>query len=68
MALRNSISRNKDLVQKLIELNIEEILKNIMKNDKIKCKDSVKALLRDMGCDIELKELWTGSGKTLTNI
>jgi hypothetical protein len=65
LALRNSISRNRQLGDKLLELRIEEILLRIMKNPELKCNDEVKSVLRDLGCDIELKELWTGSGKNL---
>lgn len=27
------------------------------------CEDLAKAALRDLGCDVELKELWTGTGQ-----
>lgn len=61
--MRNSISRKRELGQKLLELKVEEILRSIMNNENlIKCHDSAKAVLRDLGCHIELKELWTGTG------
>jgi hypothetical protein len=28
--------------------------------------EEAKSVLRDLGCQIELKELWTGSGKVMT--
>lgn len=27
------------------------------------CEDLAKAALRDLGCEVELKELWTGTGQ-----
>jgi len=65
LALRNSISRNRQFGEKLLELRIEEILQQIMKNSDLNCNDEVKAVLRDLGCNVELKELWIGTGKTL---
>jgi len=65
LALRNSISRNRQLGEKLLELRIEEILQQIMKNSDLNCNDEVKAVLRDLGCNVELKELWIGTGKNL---
>jgi len=29
------------------------------------CHDEAHAALRDLGCKVELKELWTGSGNQL---
>ena len=30
------------------------------------CFEEAKAVLRDLDCKVELKELWTGTGKNLT--
>jgi hypothetical protein len=65
LALRNSISRNKALGDKLLELRAEEILRKILNQTDSQCHDEVKSVLRDLGCQVELKELWTGSGKKL---
>lgn len=67
MALRNSISRNRNLGSKLLELRIEEILRKILNQNDAQCYDEVKSVLRDLGCQVELKELWTGTGKNLDN-
>lgn len=36
-----------------------------MNNPELNCTEEVKPVLRDLGCEVELKELWSGSGKTL---
>ena len=79
--MRNSISRNRALGEKLLDLKIEDTLRQIMNQKKStggtggsgggggggggECHEEAKAVLRDLGCHIELKELWTGSGKVL---
>lgn len=67
MAMRNSISRNRNLGSKLLELRVEEILRKILNQNDPQCYDEVKSVLRDLGCQVELKELWTGTGKNLGN-
>lgn len=65
-ALRNSISRNKSYGEKLLELKIEPILVDLMSNKEFaSCHEDAKTVLRDLGCEIHLKELWTGTGKNL---
>ena len=66
MALRNSISRCRHLVEKLLELKIEDTLRQIMNDKDQHCCEEAKALLRDLGCQVELKELWAGTGKNLS--
>ena len=34
--------------------------------DQQQCYEEAKALLRDLGCQVELKELWAGTGKNLS--
>ena len=63
MALRNSISRTKQFIDKLVELKIEEILKSIWNDQTMtSVHDEVKAVLRDCGLNCDLKELWAGNG------
>jgi hypothetical protein len=38
-----------------------------MNNKSLQCHEEAKMVLRDLGCDIQLKELWTGTGKDLAN-
>jgi hypothetical protein len=59
------VSRNKALGDKIINLNIEELLRKILNQNDPYCFDEVKAALRDLDLKVELKELWTGSGRQL---
>ncbi|KAL1513146.1 hypothetical protein ABEB36_002601 [Hypothenemus hampei] len=64
-AIRNMVSRNKHQSAKFLELGVEELLMEDLK----KFKDieyDVKAALRDLGCNVTLKEEWTGKGGALT--
>lgn len=64
-AVRNMVSRCRNQNPTFLQLGIESLLKNAMKNHK-KCEYDIKAALRDLGCDVELKEAWTGKGGALT--
>ena len=45
--------------------NIEDLLRKVLnQNDQI-CHEEAKAALRDLNLNVDLKELWTGSGKQL---
>ncbi len=59
------MSRNKSLGDKLINQNIEELLRKILNENDKQCYEEVKAALRDLDLKVELKELWTGSGRQL---
>jgi hypothetical protein len=50
----------------LLELKIEDTLRQIMNEKDQHCYEEAKALLRDLGCQVELKELWAGTGKNLS--
>ena len=67
LALRNSISRCRHLNDKLLELRIEDILRPLMNQNDPICFEEIKALLRDLNCQLEYKELWTGTGKDLAH-
>jgi hypothetical protein len=62
LALRNSVSRCRHHKEKLLELKIEDTLNSILKENNQICTEECRALLRDLDCQLELKELWTGSG------
>jgi len=64
-ALRNSISRRKEFQTKLIDEKIETILKEYVNDESLGCQEQAKTVLRDLGCEVHLKELWAGSGKDL---
>ncbi|KAI4466842.1 hypothetical protein MML48_2g00002134 [Holotrichia oblita] len=63
-AIRNMVSRSRYQSQKFLELNAEEVLKAAAKKFK-KSEYDMKAALRDLGCDVELREEWTGKGGKL---
>ncbi|XP_072379419.1 armadillo repeat-containing protein 6 homolog [Diabrotica undecimpunctata] len=64
-AIRNMVSRSRDQNRTFIDLGIEEILQADLK----KFEDidyDIKAALRDLGCNVKLKEEWTGKGGALS--
>lgn len=63
-AIRNMVSRSRYQSQKFLELNAEEVLKAAAKKFKNSEYD-MKAALRDLGCNVEFKEEWTGKGGKL---
>ncbi|KAK9872349.1 hypothetical protein WA026_017808 [Henosepilachna vigintioctopunctata] len=66
-AIRNMVSRSKYQCSHFIELGVEEILVEALKTFK-ECEYDIKAALRDLGCEVELKEEWTGKGGLLNHI
>lgn len=64
MAVRNIVARRQDLVDVLISRGVESLLRHAMTSHQ-SCHDEAHAALRDLGCQVELKELWTGSGSQL---
>ncbi|XP_044746290.1 armadillo repeat-containing protein 6 homolog [Coccinella septempunctata] len=65
-AIRNMVSRSKYQCSHFIELGAEEILKAAFEKFK-ECNYDVKAALRDLGCEVQLKEEWTGKGGLLNH-
>lgn len=61
------VSRSKYQCSHFIELGAEDILKTAFKKFK-ECEYDVKAALRDLGCEVELKEEWTGKGGLLNHL
>lgn len=64
-AIRNMVSRSRYQTKKFLDLGSEELLKKALKQFK-QCEFDIKAALRDLGCEVELKEEWTGKGGLLT--
>lgn len=60
-AIRNMVSRSRYECKKFLDLGAESVLKTAMKKFK-KSEYDIKAALRDLGCNVELKEEWTGKG------
>lgn len=64
MALRNMVARIRENSELLLELGAESLINTARMSHK-DCDDEAKAALRDLGCKVELKELWTGEKGTL---
>lgn len=60
------VSRSRYQNKCFFELGIEEILQNNIKKFK-EIEYDTKAALRDLGCNVTLKEEWTGKGGALTS-
>ncbi|XP_045216650.2 armadillo repeat-containing protein 6-like [Mercenaria mercenaria] len=63
MAIRNIVARTRDHCAVLLELGAEELI-NRARNLK-SCEDEAKAALRDLDCQVDLKERWTGEKGSL---
>ncbi|XP_063919087.1 armadillo repeat-containing protein 6 homolog [Zophobas morio] len=65
-AIRNMVSRSRYQNEHFLELGVEELLlKNLRKFKEFEY--DVKAALRDLECDVELKEEWTGKGGKISS-
>ncbi|XP_036090270.1 armadillo repeat-containing protein 6 isoform X2 [Rousettus aegyptiacus] len=59
MLIRNLVSRSQAFSQPILELGAEALIAQARATHQ-DCEDVAKAALRDLGCRIELRELWTG--------
>ncbi|XP_040176776.1 armadillo repeat-containing protein 6 isoform X2 [Rana temporaria] len=59
MVIRNLVSRSQDFSQPILEMGAESLILKARNTHK-DCDDIAKAALRDLGCKVELRELWTG--------
>ena len=59
-AIRNIVSRARELTADFVELDVEALLHGVQAKHPQKCEDAVKAALRDLGLKVNLKEQWTG--------
>ncbi|XP_036939341.1 armadillo repeat-containing protein 6 [Acanthopagrus latus] len=66
MLLRNLVSRTNNYNQPILEMGAEALITQALRTHR-DCGDVGKAALRDLGCQVELKELWTGKHGSLTN-
>jgi len=64
MAVRNIVARRRDLTDAFISHGVESHLRRAVALHQ-SCRDEAHAALRDLGCQVDLKELWTGSGSHL---
>lgn len=60
------VSRSRYQSDLFIELGIEDILQENLNRFK-EIEYDTKAALRDLGCNVHLKEEWTGQGGALTS-
>lgn len=58
-AIRNMVSRSRDQCQQFLALGVERVLNEAMAAHPSIAQD-LKAALRDLNCDVVLKEEWTG--------
>ncbi|CAN9503465.1 unnamed protein product [Ophioblennius macclurei] len=66
MLLRNLVSRMRNYCQPILEMGAEALIVQALKNHE-SCADIGKATLRDLGCEVDLRELWTGKHGSLCN-
>ncbi|XP_068197129.1 armadillo repeat-containing protein 6 [Antennarius striatus] len=66
MLLRNLVSRSQSYNQQILEMGAEALITKAIKTHQ-DCGDAGKAALRDLGCQVELRELWTGKHSSLSN-
>ncbi|XP_058478823.1 armadillo repeat-containing protein 6 [Solea solea] len=65
MLLRNLVSRTREYSQLILEMGAEALITQAH-NTHRDSDDVFKAALRDLGCQVELRELWTGKSGNLT--
>lgn len=66
MLLRNVVSRMRNYSQPILEMGAEALIAQALQNHQ-DCSDVGKAALRDLGCQVELRELWTGKRGGITH-
>ncbi|XP_061587079.1 armadillo repeat-containing protein 6 [Cololabis saira] len=66
MLLRNLVARMDSYSQPILEMGAEALIRQAVQTHE-DCGDVGKAALRDLGCEVELKELWIGKHGSITN-
>ncbi|XP_029469716.1 armadillo repeat-containing protein 6 [Rhinatrema bivittatum] len=64
MLIRNLVSRMRDFSQPILEMGAETLILEAQAAHR-DCDDVAKAALRDLGCKVEFRELWTGQKGSL---
>ncbi|NWR03143.1 ARMC6 protein, partial [Paradoxornis webbianus] len=59
MLIRNLVSRSRDFSRPILEMGAENLITEARAAHR-DCDDVARAALRDLGCKVELRELWTG--------
>ncbi|XP_050422342.1 armadillo repeat-containing protein 6 homolog [Adelges cooleyi] len=63
-AIRNIVSRNRELASEFLALSVESIIEKIIAQYN-SCEFEAKSALRDLGLEVSFKEQWTGKGQHL---
>lgn len=66
MLLRNLVARSRDYTQPILEMGAEALISQALTAHR-DCGDVGRAALRDLGCQVELRELWTGKKGSLSH-
>ncbi|XP_016090138.1 armadillo repeat-containing protein 6 [Sinocyclocheilus grahami] len=66
MLLRNLVARTRDFSQLILEMGAEALISQALAAHR-DCGDVGRAALRDLGCQVELRELWTGKKGSLSH-
>lgn len=66
MLLRNLVARSRDFTQPILEMGAEALISQALAAHR-DCGDVGRAALRDLGCQVELRELWTGTKGSLSH-
>nr|XP_020471771.1 armadillo repeat-containing protein 6 [Monopterus albus]XP_020471772.1 armadillo repeat-containing protein 6 [Monopterus albus]XP_020471773.1 armadillo repeat-containing protein 6 [Monopterus albus]XP_020471774.1 armadillo repeat-containing protein 6 [Monopterus albus]XP_020471775.1 armadillo repeat-containing protein 6 [Monopterus albus] len=66
MLLRNLVAHMQNYSQPILEMGAEALIAQALKLHQ-DCSDICKAALRDLGCQVELRELWTGKHGSISN-
>nr|XP_060641064.1 armadillo repeat-containing protein 6 [Anolis sagrei ordinatus]XP_060641065.1 armadillo repeat-containing protein 6 [Anolis sagrei ordinatus] len=64
MLIRNLVAHSQDFSQPILDLGAESLIAEARATHR-DCDDVAKAALRDLGCKVELRELWTGQKGSL---
>ena len=63
LAIRNLVARNPEHTETVLDIGGEALIQRAQQKFP-DCADLAKGALRDLGCDVELRELWTGTGQS----
>ncbi|XP_042353457.1 armadillo repeat-containing protein 6, partial [Plectropomus leopardus] len=66
MLMRNLVARMRNFSQPILDMGAEVLITQALQTHQ-DCGDVGKAALRDLGCKVELRELWTGKHGSLTH-
>lgn len=61
-AIRNMVSRSRNQCETWLSFGVEDLLNEAMKQHPSVAQD-IKAALRDLGCEVQLREEWTGKAE-----